>query len=234
MYDPTTLMGLSDHVFIKTSVAIPYLISRHTISNHPKREEISYKWIDGTNITEYSQSAKTWTAHTQETAFIDQLQNIIEDENRSNDDRAQAVETFILNEAVAAGVVKRNTWSHPRNPNKWGKTLAPWFDEKCRDAKKQLTHARRVYAKGDDRILHAMKNFHKICLQRRSEFASETPDILKYHPKRFWGMLRTSKPNTGVTAQAFADFNEKLYFDASIPADNFTIPEDLNVAKIKP
>ncbi len=64
MYDPTTLMGLSDHVFIKTSVAIPYLISRHNISNHPKREEISYKWIDGTNISEYSQSAKTWTAHT--------------------------------------------------------------------------------------------------------------------------------------------------------------------------
>ena len=58
--------------------------------------------------------------------------------------------------------------------------------------------------------------------------------MLKYHPKRFWGMLRTSKPHTGVTAQAFADFNEKLYYNASIPADQFTIPEDLNVAKIRP
>jgi hypothetical protein len=47
-------------------------------------------------------------------------------------------------------------------------------------------------------------------------------------------MLRASKPNTGITAQAFADFNEKLYFDASIPADDFTIPEDIDAAKITP
>jgi hypothetical protein len=72
-YDPTTLMGLSDHVFTKTSIDIPYLINRQNISSHPHREETSYKWIEGTNITEYSQSAKTWTAHTQEAAFIDQL-----------------------------------------------------------------------------------------------------------------------------------------------------------------
>jgi hypothetical protein len=58
--------------------------------------------------------------------------------------------------------------------------------------------------------------------------------MLKYQPKRFWGMLRTSKPHTGVTAEAFADFNEKLYYNESIPADQFTIPEDLNVAKIRP
>ncbi len=47
-------------------------------------------------------------------------------------------------------------------------------------------------------------------------------------------MLRTSKPNTGISAEAFAEFNEKLYFDASIPADDFTIPEDINAAKITP
>ena len=47
-------------------------------------------------------------------------------------------------------------------------------------------------------------------------------------------MLRTSKPSTGVTAQAFADFNEKLYYDANIPTDRFTLPENLEVAKIKP
>jgi hypothetical protein len=58
--------------------------------------------------------------------------------------------------------------------------------------------------------------------------------MLKYHPKRFWGMLRTSKPSTGITAQAFADFNEKLYYDANIPTDRFTLPENLEVAKIKP
>jgi hypothetical protein len=46
------------------------------------------------------------------------------------------VEKFIISEAMAAGVVKEIQWSQPHNPNKWGKTLAPWFDEKCRDAKK--------------------------------------------------------------------------------------------------
>ena len=58
--------------------------------------------------------------------------------------------------------------------------------------------------------------------------------MLKYQPKRFWSMLRNSKSDVGITAQAFADFNEKLYYDASIPTDQFTVPEDLNVAKIRP
>jgi hypothetical protein len=97
--------------------------------------------------------------------------------------------------------------------------LAPWFDEKCRDAKTLLAQTRRTFGKGDDRVLQATKNFHKVCLQRSAEFASVTPDMLKYHPKRFWGMLRTSKPSTGITAQAFAEFNEKLYYDARIPTD---------------
>jgi hypothetical protein len=71
-------------------------------------------------------------------------------------------------------------------------------------------------------------------LQRRTEFAQETPDILKYHPKRFWGMLCTAKPHTGITAQAFAKFNEDLYYDTSIPTDQFKLPEHLEAAKITP
>jgi hypothetical protein len=30
-------------------------------------------------------------------------------------------------------------------------------------------------------------------MKRRSEFAAETPEILKYEPKRFWGMLKNQK-----------------------------------------
>jgi hypothetical protein len=89
----------------------------------------------------------------------------------SNDDRTEAVEKFIIKEAMAAGVVKQIQWSHPHNPNKWGKTLAPWYDEKCRDAKKLLAQSRRTYPKGDARILEATRNFHKVCLRRRTEFA---------------------------------------------------------------
>jgi hypothetical protein len=99
---------------------------------------------------------------------------------------------FIIQEALTAGVVKEIKWSHPRNPNKWGKTLAPWFDEKCRNAKQLLAQTKKTYHKGDDRIMQATRNFHKVCLQRRKEFATETPEMLKYQPKRFWGMLRKS------------------------------------------
>jgi hypothetical protein len=56
----------------------------------------------------------------------------------TNEDRAAAVEKFILTQAVTAGVVKRLEIKAPRNPNKWGKTLTPWFNEACREAKREM------------------------------------------------------------------------------------------------
>jgi hypothetical protein len=47
-------------------------------------------------------------------------------------------------------------------------------------------------------------------------------------------MLGTSNTTVGVTAQDFAAFNEKLYYDTNIPADQFTVPEAVNIAKIDP
>ena len=82
--------------------------------------------------------------------------------------------------------------------------------------------------------MQATRNFHKVCLQRRKEFATETPEMLKYQPKRFWGMLQKSQPTTGISAQAFAEFNEKLYYNADLPTDQFTPPADIEAAKIKP
>jgi hypothetical protein len=58
--------------------------------------------------------------------------------------------------------------------------------------------------------------------------------MLKYQPKRFWGMLGTSNTKVGVTAQEFAAFNENLYYDANIPVDQFTVPETLDIARIDP
>ena len=94
-----------------------------------------------------------------------------------------------------------------------------------------LANAKRTYDKGDDRITQATREFQKVCYQRRAEFYLETPDMLKYQPKRFWGMLGTSKPNADISAQDFATFNEKLYFDESIPEDQFILPEDIENAK---
>jgi hypothetical protein len=58
--------------------------------------------------------------------------------------------------------------------------------------------------------------------------------MLKYQPKRFWGMLGTSNNKVGITAQNFAVFNEALYYDAHIPVDQFQVPEPVDVAKIDP
>jgi hypothetical protein len=63
------------------------------------------------------------------------------------------VEKLILDEAVTAGVVKKLNITTPRNPNKWGKTLAPWFNEECREAKREMGKMKREYGKGDIRIV---------------------------------------------------------------------------------
>jgi hypothetical protein len=67
----------------------------------------------------------------------------VDDTSISNDERAETVENFILQEAVKAGVVKEITLKPPTNPNKWGKTLAPWFTEGCREAKHTMARAKR-------------------------------------------------------------------------------------------
>jgi hypothetical protein len=40
-------------------------------------------------------------------------------------------------------VVKEIVITCPKNPNKWGKTLAPWFTEECREAKRNMARAKR-------------------------------------------------------------------------------------------
>jgi hypothetical protein len=53
-----------------------------------------------------------------------------------------------------------------------------------------MASTKRVYGRNDDQSVAAMKAYMKICLQARLEFAAETPDMLKYQPTRFWGMLK--------------------------------------------
>ncbi len=85
-----------------------------------------------------------------------------------------------MQEAVGAGVVRKITITTPKNPNKWGKTLAPWFNEKCREAKRDMGRARRLHGRNDSGSITATKHYLKVCLQARLEFAAETPDMLKY------------------------------------------------------
>ncbi len=82
-------------------------------------------------------------------------------------------------------------------------------------------------------MIQATKKFHQVCLRGRSEFAQLTPEMLKYQPKRFWGLLCKSRSSTvGVSAKQYAEFNQKLFFDESIQSDSFVLPDDLEKAKI--
>jgi hypothetical protein len=45
----------------------------------------------------------------------------------------------------------------------------------------------------DDRVKEAIKAFYKVCMKGRLDFAKATPDMLKYSPKRFWGLLCKNK-----------------------------------------
>ena len=81
--------------------------------------------------------------------FITKFSALVANKTISNTDRAAAVEDFIIQEAVNAGVVREITLTSPRNPNKLGKTLAPWFTEQCREAKREMARARRTYGRND-------------------------------------------------------------------------------------
>jgi hypothetical protein len=132
----------------------------------------------------------------------------VTDKQLTNEEKADKVEQFILDQAVAAGVVRKVVITPPKNPNKWGKTLAPWFSDKCRDAKKEMAKVRREHGKEDARSLLANKVYLKTCQQARLEFAKQTPDMLKYQPTRFWGMIKNKNVDSGeISAKTFAEYN---------------------------
>ena len=93
------------------------------------------------------------------------------DTSLSNAQRSDAVEAFLLEEA-------------------WGKTMAPWFTEACREAKKAWATARYVHGRDSPEAREAARKFRSACQQGRQDYARELPDLLKYSPKKFWGMFK--------------------------------------------
>jgi elongation factor P hydroxylase len=63
---------------------------------------------------------------------------LVNDTSCTNEERAAKVEKYILEQAVDAGVVKCIRKTTPKNPNKLHKTLAPWYNDQCREAKKEM------------------------------------------------------------------------------------------------
>jgi hypothetical protein len=107
----------------------------------------------------------------------------VDDVSVSNDIRAARVEAFLLQEAVLAGVVCKIEVIQPRNPNKWTKTLAPWFTDECRTAKKHLHAMKRLHPSSHPDVVLAVADFKTACAKGRRAFAASVPEMLKYKPK---------------------------------------------------
>jgi hypothetical protein len=94
--------------------------------------------VEGTSVHDYATSAIRWAEHTDTGEFLSAFLTVVRDASLSNAARSDAVEAFLLGRAVDLGVVRKSEISKAHNPNKWGKILAPWFDDSCREAKRML------------------------------------------------------------------------------------------------
>ena len=101
----------------------------------------SYRWIEGECLLEYSKSATKWKQHTNTQEFTDAFLRTIHLTAEDNERQTANLETFLLDEAIAAGVIAVITRRTSRNPNKWAKHLAPWFNVKCKNARTRYREA---------------------------------------------------------------------------------------------
>lgn len=157
--------------------------SHHYTQSPPPPQPTWYSWKGGTSIHDYAASAITWKEHTDKEEFVQQIAEVITYSQYSNEERSAKVEQFLLQQAVLAGVVKEHKPTRPFNPNKWGKSLAPWFTEECRTYRKAYIHMRRSKGRDNEATIQALKKYREACITGKYAFAREVPDMLKYKPK---------------------------------------------------
>jgi hypothetical protein len=73
-------------------------------------------------------SAVKWKAHTSTTRFATEFENIIDQYAEDNELLTQKTEEFLISEGQIAGVIQSRKDKIQKNPNRWSKHLAPWFD----------------------------------------------------------------------------------------------------------
>ena len=108
-------------------------------------------------------SAKIWKAHTSTNTFAEKFDQISEEYKNENDIRASKIEQFIIAEAKVAGVIKSSRDKQQKNPNRWSKHLAPWFDESCREDKKEYKIKKRRHGKMHAETKIAYAKFKESC-----------------------------------------------------------------------
>ena len=117
---------------------------RKTTSAEDRRKivkEKTYKWREGACLKEYGNSAATWKNHTSSPAFKAAFETVAAQFSNDNEVRSKKIEEFLLNEATVAGVVNVSEKRTAKNPNKWAKHFAPWFDTLCYTARTRYREA---------------------------------------------------------------------------------------------
>ena len=128
------------------------------------KDRRQYRWRKGDCLATYGSSAKIWKEYSSTDEFTIAFKGIIEDENITNDTRAERVEEFLIAQATIAGVVDTPTIRNDvTNPNKWDKHLAPWFTAKCAETRKNFRDAKRKYGRASVRTRKAMDTFAQTC-----------------------------------------------------------------------
>ena len=92
-----------------------------TPQTSPANRTKRYTWLGGEDTVEYMRSANTWKAHTSTEQFATRFQQISEEFRDDNERKTERVEEFLLEEAIAAGVVKATETRTVKNPNRWAK-----------------------------------------------------------------------------------------------------------------
>lgn len=86
-----------------------------------------------------------------------------------NDSRAEAIEALLISEAIKAGVVAVKPHRQHKNPNKWAKHMAPWFNENCRTARAGYRAAARAHGNHHVSTKTALQNFLQCCRKSRAK-----------------------------------------------------------------
>lgn len=136
--------------------------------------------MEGTCLNDYSTSWRSWNTHTDTTEFAARFEALIEREHHDINRLNACVEQFLLQEAINAGVVQQVQWEAPRNPNKVGKQLAPWFTEACKEARQRYKQAARDFGRSSETACTSFREYKRQCLAAKERFAATLPDQLKY------------------------------------------------------
>jgi hypothetical protein len=89
------------------------------------------------------ESARKWKEHTATQEFAGAFRNVCEQYHEDNETRSTQIEEFLIERALAIGVARRKITRITANPNRWAKHLAPWYNDQCREAKREYKECKK-------------------------------------------------------------------------------------------